>query len=45
LILLEAAGLLTTSVPGSGGPIETPIVAEQAKGYIVAQLKMDASGD
>jgi cytochrome c553 len=31
--------------PGSGGPIETPILAEQGKEYIVAQLKMYASGD
>jgi cytochrome c553 len=31
--------------PGSGGPIETPILAEQVKEYIVAQLKMYASGD
>ena len=31
--------------PGSGGPIETPILAEQMKEYIVAQLKMYASGD
>jgi cytochrome c553 len=30
---------------GSGGPIETPILAEQGKEYIVAQLKMYASGD
>src|SRR5215510_5464917 len=31
--------------PGSGGPIETPILAEQVKEYIVAQLKMYASGE
>ena len=31
--------------PGSGGPIETPILAEQGKEYIVAQLKMYASGE
>jgi cytochrome c553 len=31
--------------PGSGGPIETPILAEQVKEYIVAQLEMYASGD
>ena len=31
--------------PGSGGPIETPILAEQGKEYIVAQLKMYATGD
>jgi cytochrome c553 len=30
---------------GAGGPIETPILAEQGKEYIVAQLKMYASGD
>jgi len=31
--------------PGSGGPIETPILAEQGKEYIVAQLKMYAAGE
>jgi cytochrome c553 len=31
--------------PGSGGPIETPILAEQGKDYIVLQLKMYAAGD
>ena len=31
--------------PGSGGPIETPILAEQGKEYIVQQLKMYAMGD
>jgi cytochrome c553 len=31
--------------PGSGGPIETPILAEQVKEYIVAQLKMYATGE
>jgi cytochrome c553 len=31
--------------PGSGGPIETPILAEQGKEYIVAQLKMYATGE
>jgi len=30
---------------GSGGPIETPVLAEQQEGYIVAQLKMYASGE
>ena len=29
---------------GSGGPIETPVLSEQQEGYIVAQLKMYASG-
>src|SRR5262245_59762933 len=31
--------------PGSGGPIETPILAEQGKDYIVSQLKMYAAGE
>ena len=31
--------------PGSGGPIETPILAEQVKEYIALQLKMYAAGD
>jgi len=31
--------------PGSGGPIETPILAEQVEEYIALQLKMYASGD
>jgi len=31
--------------PGSGGPIETPILAEQGKEYIVEQLKMYAAGN
>jgi len=31
--------------PGSGGPIETPILSEQGKDYIVLQLKMYAAGD
>jgi cytochrome c553 len=31
--------------PGSGGPIETPILAEQNREYIVAQLKFYASGE
>jgi cytochrome c553 len=30
---------------GSGGPVETPILAEQREEYIVAQLKMYASGE
>jgi len=30
--------------PGSGGPIETPILAEQVQEYIVLQLKSYASG-
>jgi cytochrome c553 len=31
--------------PGSGGPIETPILAEQGEEYVVAQLKLYASGE
>jgi cytochrome c553 len=31
--------------PGSGGPIETPILAEQGQEYIALQLKMYASGE
>jgi len=31
--------------PGSGGPIETPILSEQREEYIIAQLKMYASGE
>jgi cytochrome c553 len=31
--------------PGAGGPIETPILAEQGKEYIALQLKMYAAGD
>jgi cytochrome c553 len=31
--------------PGSGGPIEAPILSEQGKEYIVSQLKMYAAGD
>jgi cytochrome c553 len=31
--------------PGSGGPIETPILAEQGRDYLIAQLKMYASGE
>lgn len=31
--------------PGSGGPIETPILAEQGEEYLVAQLKSYASGE
>ncbi|MEJ0078454.1 MAG: c-type cytochrome [Alphaproteobacteria bacterium] len=30
---------------GSGGPIETPILAEQGKDYVVRQLKLYASGE
>src|SRR6188474_1748861 len=30
--------------PGSGGPIETPILAEQGDEYLVVQLKLYASG-
>jgi hypothetical protein len=35
--------LRVVSSPGSGGPIETPILAEQGKEYIVRQLKLYAS--
>jgi cytochrome c553 len=31
--------------PGSGGPIETPILAEQLQEYLVQQLKLYASGE
>ena len=31
--------------PGSGGPIETPILAEQGKDYLVRQMKLYASGE
>jgi cytochrome c553 len=31
--------------PGSGGPIETPILSEQGGEYIVLQLKMYATGE
>ena len=31
--------------PGSGGPIETPILAEQGQEYVVRQLKLYASGE
>ena len=31
--------------PGSGGPIETPILSEQGGAYIASQLKMYASGE
>jgi cytochrome c553 len=31
--------------PGSGGPIEAPILAEQGREYIALQLKMYASGE
>lgn len=31
--------------PGSGGPIETPILAEQGDDYLIAQLKLYASGE
>jgi len=31
--------------PGSGGPIETPILSEQGRDYIILQLKMYASGE
>ena len=30
--------------PGSGGPIETPILAEQHSEYLVQQMQMYASG-
>jgi cytochrome c553 len=31
--------------PGAGGPIEAPILSEQGKDYLVAQLKAYASGE
>ena len=31
--------------PGSGGPIETPILAEQGDQYLINQLKLYASGE
>jgi len=31
--------------PGSGGPIETPILAEQSRDYLAQQLRMYASGE
>ena len=31
--------------PGSGGPIETPILSEQGRDYIALQLKLYASGE
>jgi len=31
--------------PGSGGPIETPILAEQGQEYLARQLKLYASGE
>jgi len=31
--------------PGSGGPIETPILSEQGRDYIVLQMKLYASGE
>jgi cytochrome c553 len=31
--------------PGSGGPIETPILAEQGQQYIALQMKLYASGE
>ena len=31
--------------PGSGGPIEAPILSEQGRDYLVRQLKLYASGD
>jgi len=31
--------------PGSGGPIETSILAEQGQEYIALQLKMYAAGE
>jgi cytochrome c553 len=30
---------------GAGGPIETPVLAEQRDGYLIQQLKLYASGD
>ena len=31
--------------PGSGGPIETPVLSEQVKEYLALQLKMYAAGE
>lgn len=31
--------------PGSGGPIETPILSEQGRDYFILQMKMYASGE
>jgi cytochrome c553 len=31
--------------PGSGGPIETPVLSEQVKEYLTLQLKMYAAGE
>jgi cytochrome c553 len=31
--------------PGSGGPIETPILAEQGEEYLIAQMKLYATGE
>ena len=31
--------------PGAGGPIEAPILSEQDRDYLIAQLKMYASGE
>jgi cytochrome c553 len=31
--------------PGSGGPIETPILSEQGRDYLALQLRMYASGE
>lgn len=31
--------------PGSGGPIEAPILSEQGRDYLVSQLKMYSTGD
>jgi cytochrome c553 len=31
--------------PGAGGPIETPVLAEQVKEYLVLQLEMFAAGE
>jgi cytochrome c553 len=31
--------------PGSGGPIETPILSEQGRDYLAQQLRMYASGE
>ena len=30
--------------PGSGGPIETPILAEQGDDYLIQQIRMFAAG-
>ena len=41
----DVAACASCHRPGSGGPIETPILAEQGKEYTVQQLKLYASGE